>query len=289
MVTQAACGTERVRLDSAAWSASAAVCNSVASGFSVRDAAHQRSPSQRCRGAATHADCASETATPAPVAGKRRRGRPTGKVSTSTLHGTTAEHSGRQADKRRQPLPRRRQLKVPPEAPPAAVDPPTGAAPAPAPGEAHNAGAASAQQAASPDAPQQRAALPQQQHDTVASGHQPTPSSAQQQHVAPASQQQSPAPAQQPGPPTPLLQDFLSGRGRLVKSVYRQQGLHELQLQQEFAEQLAPLPQLPDVASPSVPESPQPQVSIWKHLALAMRIVCQLHCLISSMNTNSRA
>lgn len=60
-------------------------------------------------------------------------------------------------------------------------------------------------------------------------------------------------------PSTPLLQDFLSGRGRLVKSVYRVAGLHELGLQQELSAAAPGAALLPPPPRPALPAPQQQQ------------------------------
>ena len=80
-----------------------------------------------------------------------------------------------------------------------------------------------------------------------------------------------PPPPPQPriaAPSTPLLQDFLSGRGQLVKSVYRAAGLHELGLQQELS---AAPPGAALVPPPKQPALPAPQQQQQLKVSLVLR------------------
>lgn len=238
--------TDRIELSDGggvAGSPSPAVWDAVACCTRGPDAASQRAV--RCH-ASSSSDAAVLDGQPdTALAGTRQRSR------AATAHGAKAaakqgigapQHSRRTG----KALPRRQQLKVPPVAAPDS---------APVPASAADSAAPPATEAAATES-------------AAADSH----------HASPAAQQQQ----QQPSAPTPLLQDFLSGQGRLVKSVYRQPGLHELQLQQEFSSEVPtlapplPPPQLPQHTSQAaLAEAPKQQVSI---AFLGVLAIAPLHC-----------
>ncbi len=252
------------------WSASAAVWETVANGISGREAAfHSSGARPRHQAAAAAAATTAQSAPTEAAPAKRRRGRPpgSGKAKAATS-GAPAGAGGKSAahrpGRRTAALTKTRKLAVP------------GSAKAYT--EAgHWSDARAADSGAAPDADCmhiQDQRLPQQPLYSTQPTAQPARQSSMPsiQTSRPDSQPPPragslppppPPPPQRPEAQTPFLRDFLAG-SRFVRSVYRQQGLHEMQLQQEFAEPAVPAqPLLADVMPPVAQEAlPQPQVGV---------------------------
>lgn len=246
------------------WSASAAVWETVANGVSGREAAFHSSGARVRHQAAAAAAATTQSAPTEAAAAKRRRGRPPGrgkaKAAASDAPAPGGKSAAHRPGRRTEALTKTRKLRVP------------GSAKAYT--EAgHWSDARAADSGAVPDADWmhiQDQRLPQQPLDSPQPACQSSMLSTQ--TLRPDSQPPPRAdslpppplpPPQRPEAQTPFLRDFLAG-SRFVRSVYRQQGLHEMQLQQEFAEPAVPAqPLLADVMPPVAQEAlPQPQVGV---------------------------